>query len=85
MSKDDVDIRVQAFPKEPHQKDIIAISPVQIGQTGSVGVERASFVTGGTDHFVVSKAGRAGLMMTIATNKKMSFKKRRMNTLSIAL
>ena len=80
-----MDIRVQAFPKEPHRKDIIAISPVQIGQTGSVGVERASFVTGGTDHFVVSKGGRIGLMIKIMTNEKMSFKKKRVNTLSIGL
>ncbi|KAI9493664.1 WD40-repeat-containing domain protein [Zychaea mexicana] len=52
VKRDDVDIRVQAFNENPHVKEMLDIAPVQLGQTGSVGVERASFVTGGSDHLV---------------------------------
>ncbi|KAI8150050.1 WD40-repeat-containing domain protein [Fennellomyces sp. T-0311] len=52
VKRDDVEVRVQTLEEKPHQKEIVAIAPVQLGQTGNVGVERTSFVTGGADHLV---------------------------------
>lgn len=40
--------------ESPHTKPIVTIAPVDLGATGSAGVERATFVTGGSDKAVVS-------------------------------
>ncbi|CDS10346.1 hypothetical protein LRAMOSA03022 [Lichtheimia ramosa] len=48
----DIKYRLQHLEESPHTKPIVTIAPVDLGATGSAGVERATFVTGGNDKAV---------------------------------
>ncbi|CDH54495.1 hypothetical protein RO3G_03171 [Lichtheimia corymbifera JMRC:FSU:9682] len=52
VSNTDVKYRLQHLEESPHTKPIVTIAPVDLGATGSAGVERATFVTGGSDKAV---------------------------------